>query len=407
MRRILIVGGGQSGLQLALSLVAHDYDVTLMTARDPDELYDGGAVSAQILYDERRHIEGEYGLNLWDDEVKPISDYRLTSSGDLPFFDWTGKLMRPAQSIDERVKMSAWLDLLEHRGGKVIIHGATGSDLDALSQMFDLTIVATGHSGLADVFSIDTERNLARMPPVATAIAYVEEIDDHPDADGVGIDLVPGLGHMISWPTLSVNGPCRLLHFTGPADGPLARWPRRTTPEQHFTLMLDVMREFIPHRYAAFRRTTLADDGAVAMDRANPLVREPLAHMPSGGLVMGMGDTVAVTSPALQQDANNASMAAETYLRAILEQEDAPFDAEFMSRTFEQFMDYAQHFTGLLAQRMHYPPPYIVELFETATHSQELADYLVNGMGNPPELASWFPDEAQTRLVMEKYQSQA
>ncbi|QVQ52703.1 hypothetical protein J4H86_02420 [Spiractinospora alimapuensis] len=375
-----------------------------MTARDPDELYDGGAVSAQILFDQRRHAEGEYGLNLWDDEAKPIVDYRFTSSGEMPHFDWTGKLTRPAQSIDERVKMSAWLDLLEHKGGKVLIHGVTGSDLDSLSQMFDLTIIASGHSGLADIFSIDTGRGLARMPPVATAIAYVEEIDGHPDSDGVGIDLVPGLGHLISWPALSVNGPCRLVHITGPADGPLARWPRRTTPDQHYALMLEVMREFIPHQYTAFSKTTLADDGAVAMDRANPLVREPIAHMPSGGLVMGMGDTVAVTSPALQQDANNASMAAEIYLRAILDHEDAPFDAEFMTRTFERFMDYAQHFTGLVAQRMHYPPPYVIELFVAATHSQELADYLVNGMGDPPALAPWFTEETRTRSLIERHQ---
>lgn len=404
MRRVLIVGGGQSGLQLALSLVAHDYDVTLMTARDPDELYDGRAVSVQLLYDEPRRAERKYGLDLWEDQAKPIIDYRLTSSGEMPFFDWTGNLTRPAQSIDERVKMSTWLDLFEQRGGKVVIHGATGSDLDALSLMFDLTIVATGHSGLAEMFSIDTERNLARMPPVATAIAYVEEIDDHPDIDGIGIDLVPGLGHMISWPSLSVNGPSRLVHLTGPADGPLARWPQRVSSEEHLTLMLDLMREFIPHRYELYREAVLADDGAVAMDRANPLVREPIARMPSGGFLMGMGDTVTVTSPALQQDANNASKAAEVYLAAILEQGEAPFDAEFISRTFERFMDYAQHFTGMIAQLIHYPQPYVIELFMAATHSQQLADFLVNSMCDPPAMAAWFTDEAATRRVMEMNQ---
>ena len=35
MRKVLIVGAGQSGLQLALGLRAKDYDVTVMSARTP------------------------------------------------------------------------------------------------------------------------------------------------------------------------------------------------------------------------------------------------------------------------------------------------------------------------------------------------------------------------------------
>ena len=35
MRKILIVGAGQAGLQLALSLQAEGYDVTVMSARTP------------------------------------------------------------------------------------------------------------------------------------------------------------------------------------------------------------------------------------------------------------------------------------------------------------------------------------------------------------------------------------
>ena len=41
MRKILIVGAGQAGLQLALSLQAEGYDVTVMSARTPDEIRNG------------------------------------------------------------------------------------------------------------------------------------------------------------------------------------------------------------------------------------------------------------------------------------------------------------------------------------------------------------------------------
>ncbi|RNL87464.1 styrene monooxygenase/indole monooxygenase family protein [Halostreptopolyspora alba] len=400
MRRVLIVGGGQSGLQLALSLLAHGYDVTLMTVHDPDELHEGRAVSPQLLYDDPRRGEREYGLNLWDDDAQSIHSMRISSSGEIPPFDWAGQLDAPAYSVDERVKMSTWLDLFEHKGGKVIIHGATSSDLDHLSRMFDLTIVAAGHSGLAEMFPVDTTRALARMAPVVTAAAYVEEVEGNPDRDRIGVDLAPGLGHMITWPTYSVNGPCRLVFLTGPADGALADWPRRITPREHLDRMLRLMREYLPHRYETYRGVQLADSQAVALDRANPLVREPMVRMPSGGIVMGMGDTTVVTSPALQQDGNNASKAAEIYLHEILEQGESPFDEEFVTRTFERYMAHAGHFAGEIARLLHYTPPHVIEMCVGADHNQALADRFVNGFNDPSDLATWFTDEETTRAMV-------
>lgn len=404
MRRILIVGGGQSGLQLALSLLAHGYDVTVMTVHTPNELFDGRAVSVQILFDDAHRPERAYGLNFWEEDAPPINGMRVTAHDqqNLPVFDWTGWLDAPAQSIDERVKMSVWLEAFEAQGGKVVFHAATGSDLDHLSQMYDLTIVAAGHSGLADMFSIDTSRELARMPPVATAIAHIEDSRNHPDQDRVGVDLVPSVGHVISWPTYSVRGRCRLLFVTGSADGPLSRWPKVCAPQEHLALMLEVMGEFFPRRYEDYRDARLADDNAVTMDYANPQVRHPVVHLPSGGALMGMGDTVVVTSPALQQDANNASKAAEIYLKSILEHGDRPFDDEFMYRTFARYMDYAQYFTGEIAARLHEVPPYVQEMCVAADTRQQLADRFVNGFNNPAELASWFAQESTTRAVIEQ-----
>ncbi|RNL87465.1 styrene monooxygenase/indole monooxygenase family protein [Halostreptopolyspora alba] len=400
MRRVLIIGGGQSGLQLALSLLAHGYDVTVMTVHDPDELHEGRAVSPQILFSERRRGEREYGLNLWDDDARPITGMRVSSSGEMPSFDWVGRLDAPAYSVDERVKMSAWLDLFEYKGGKVVIHGATSSDLDHLSRMFDLTIVAAGHSGLAEMFPVDTTRALARMAPVVTASAIVEEVADDPDPEMVGAELVPGLGHLVSLPTYSVNGPARLLYLTGAADAALADWPRRITPREHLDRMLRLMREYLPHRYETYRDAVLADDQAVTLDRANPLVREPMVRMPSGGIVMGMGDTTVVTSPAVLQDANNASKAAEIYLHEILEQGESPFDEEFVTRTFERYMAHARHFAGEIARLLHYTPPYALELCVACDRDQALADRVVNGFDDPLDLATWFTDEETTRAMI-------
>lgn len=47
MRDILIVGAGQSGLQLGLSLLAEGYEVTIMSARTPQEIRTGWPTSTQ------------------------------------------------------------------------------------------------------------------------------------------------------------------------------------------------------------------------------------------------------------------------------------------------------------------------------------------------------------------------
>lgn len=41
--KILIVGAGQSGLQLALGLQQHGYDITVMSARTPEEIRPAGS----------------------------------------------------------------------------------------------------------------------------------------------------------------------------------------------------------------------------------------------------------------------------------------------------------------------------------------------------------------------------
>jgi 2-polyprenyl-6-methoxyphenol hydroxylase-like FAD-dependent oxidoreductase len=38
MRKILIVGGGQAGLQLALGLLADGHDVTVLSNRPPEDV---------------------------------------------------------------------------------------------------------------------------------------------------------------------------------------------------------------------------------------------------------------------------------------------------------------------------------------------------------------------------------
>jgi 2-polyprenyl-6-methoxyphenol hydroxylase-like FAD-dependent oxidoreductase len=86
----------------------------------------------------------------------------------------------------------------------------------------------------------------------------------------------------------------------------------------------------------------LTDNNGILAGRFPPVVRQPICKLPSGGLVLGIGDVVATNDPITGQGANTGSRAASIYLQRILEHGNKPFDAQWMLQTFDLFWDYAQ-----------------------------------------------------------------
>jgi len=52
MRKVAIIGAGQSGLQLALGLQQKCYDVTVVSNRTADEIFKGRVTSSQFMFDD-------------------------------------------------------------------------------------------------------------------------------------------------------------------------------------------------------------------------------------------------------------------------------------------------------------------------------------------------------------------
>ncbi|MFB9831300.1 FAD-dependent monooxygenase [Actinoallomurus acaciae] len=93
MRRILIVGAGQAGLMLALGLQQDGYEVTVISARTPEDLRHGRVMSTRYMFGPALALERSRGLHLWDDEAP--------------------------RAVGRRVTLAAWLELSEDRGGRV------------------------------------------------------------------------------------------------------------------------------------------------------------------------------------------------------------------------------------------------------------------------------------------------
>src|SRR5881398_632379 len=72
MRKILVVGAGQSGLQLALGLQSHGYEVTLMSNRTADEIRAGRVMSTQCMFDTALQHERDLQVNFWESQAPKI-----------------------------------------------------------------------------------------------------------------------------------------------------------------------------------------------------------------------------------------------------------------------------------------------------------------------------------------------
>ena len=73
MRKIAIVGGGQAGLQLALGLLKNNYEVTIVSDRTAEQIFNGRVTSSQFMFHDSLQNERDLGINFWERECPPGS----------------------------------------------------------------------------------------------------------------------------------------------------------------------------------------------------------------------------------------------------------------------------------------------------------------------------------------------
>jgi Styrene monooxygenase A putative substrate binding domain len=406
MWKVLIVGAGQAGLQLGLSLHRHEYDVTIMSARTPDEIRSGRVMSTQCMFGPALQHERDYGLNLWERQTPKIEGLGL-SIADPDHgraLDWVGRLDDYAQSVDQRVKMAGWLELFEDRGGKVVYHGVTTSDVDSLTSFYDLVIIAAGKGELVELFDRDPSRSPYTSTQRILSVVYVHGMTprpEHPTMHAVRFNVIPGVGELFIMPCCTVSGPCDILFFEGIPGGPLDCWDDRPGPAEHLRRTLELMREYVPWEYERCASVELTDGRATLTGGYPPVVRQPVGELPSGGQVLGMADVVVANDPITGQGSNSASKCAASYLASILEQGNEPFDGIWMQRAFDRYWSDAQHTTMWTNALLGPPPEHVMKILGAASAYPEIARRFVNGFADPADYQHWFmdPDKAQMYLA--------
>jgi len=397
MRRIAIVGGGQAGLPLALGLLDKGYAVTVVTNREPEAIRNGKVMSSQCMFDASLQIERDLGLNQWEAGCPNVDGIGLAiPHPERPghkLIDWAARLDRPAQAVDQRIKMPAWMELFEARGGRLLIQDGGVGELELLAASHDLVLLAAGKGEVVKLFERDALRSRFDRPQRALALTYVHGMRPAPEYSRVAFNLIPGVGEYFVFPAQTLSGPCEIMVFEGVPGGPMDCWRDIKSPQEHLEQSLRILRAYLPWEADRCGAVELTDANGILAGSFAPTVRKPVLTLPSGRPVFGLGDAVVTNDPITGQGSNNATKACAVYLRAILEHGDRAFTADWMQRTFERFWDYAGAVVEWTNSMLMPPAPHLLKLLQAADGSPALASAIANGFNHPPAFFPWWADE--------------
>lgn len=343
-RRIAIIGSGQAGLLAGHGLIQAGQEVTLYSNLSAQQwLNDSRPTGTATRFDIALEYERKLGLAHWEDAAPkglgghvtfcPTAKNRLVTA--------IGRTEKPFQAVDLRLQSHRWMNDLEAAGGQIVIEKIDPTRLDAIAAANDLVLVATGRGPLAELFPRNAERSVYDRPQRKLAMAIVTGMPQHlPGVPflPVKFNIFEPYGEAFFVPYYHRDhGPTWCFGAEGKEGGPIDRFSDCITGEEVVARMKALIRELMPWDAQWTDGMELADPNGWLVGSVTPTVREPVGRLPSGRIVMPIGDTAISLDPLAGQGANLGNKYVRHLVNTITATPDARFDANWMTRTFEAF----------------------------------------------------------------------
>ncbi|WP_321926277.1 styrene monooxygenase/indole monooxygenase family protein [Burkholderia sp. BCC1998] len=389
-RAITVVGGGQAGLMLAVGLRRDGHSVRLVQDRSADEIAHGRVLSSQCMFAQALDLERALGMDQWAEACPEINSVRIESCAPpgmaLPGVDFTGRLRAPAQSVDQRLKFPVWLDQFQRLGGTLDILHADVDDLDAYAKDSELVVVATGKGALGSLFEVDRKHSPFSRPMRTLAMVYLRGGAAPERQGGIHSTALPGAGGLMRFPALTLDGACEILFFEAFPDGPLDVVAPGLGAHEQWAAMHGALARLLPAEAERLATARPTDALANLAGKITPAVRHAVGVLPSGRMVLGLGDAVVLNDPLVGQGANNAAKVAATCLAAIRERGHLPFDSAWMQEVAGAMWRCVRPGTLWTQLSLLPPKPPVLELLHRACTDLALADRFAQGFDQPETL---------------------
>ena len=403
MRRIGIVGAGQAGLQMGFGLLARGYEVTLYSERSAQQVLDSRLTATAFLFHRALACERELGLNFWDGEVEHGEGIHLDycPSPRNRLLAVQGRFRAPGMAIDQRLKFSRWTDEFEKRGGRIVVRHMSVADVDAAAAEHDLVVVATGKGELSTLFDRDPARSVHSRPQRKLALVTVKGLERWSSIPFhvAKFTLIGSDGEIFWIPFHDKSGvSCHSLVFEAKAGLRMDRFDTAKSGEDVISIARRIVADLAPWELHRLANVELTDPLAWAIGAITPVVRRPVAHLPSGRIAVGLGDALVLNDPIAAQGANHAAKAAHFMTEQVVEHGDRPFDAAWMETAFDDFWHREAHcmarFSNLFLEPITAPAR---EILLAASRVSAIAEEFFEGFNEPHTLWPWIEDLGQVR----------
>ena len=352
MRNIAIIGSGQASLLAAHGLINAGYRVTLYSDRTASQwLNESRPTGTAARFDISLAYERELGLNHWEKDAPKGEGVHLTFSPtkDNRLLTLAGRLENYFLAIDLRLQSHRWMNDFAAKGGKVEIENVSVPRLDEIAAAHELTIVAAGRADLCNLFERDAARSVYDKPQ--RNLTMIITIGGKMGFAGVPFlpvkfNFFAPFGEAFYVPYFHKDhGPTWNMLMEAKPGSPLDRFGDCKSGERAVELYKQIIKEVIPWDYDWAKDMELADPNGWLVGRLAPTVRKPVGRLPSGRIVTPLGDTAMALDPIGGQGANNGNKMARNLVESIIVRKDLPFDAPWMTETFERFYARFGHIT--------------------------------------------------------------